>query len=212
MQNDEKPAPLRLDESVGSGQAREPSWEQLVLEQHRFKCENCGNKDRLRVKMIVPEEAGGKKAFVDDPATNRKTAANGTVLCRVCDMATDIVSRQSDEPARHRTPDDQHRPVNFWVSRPLFDKVKAFNGFTSTSSLVRYLIGKYVSDEKRFDDLEMYQDDGTDVKINVWVDPASYEQFKGMVNARGLTVTDALKSLLRMYGAEAEPLMKTTRS
>ena len=46
------------------------------------------------------------------------------------------------------------------------------------------------------------------MKINVWVDNEVYATFKTVVNDRGVTVTDALKALIRMYEEEAEPLVR----
>jgi hypothetical protein len=41
------------------------------------------------------------------------------------------------------------------------------------------------------------------VKLNVWVDRDRYDQFQAMLQNRGVTVTDGLKSLIRMYELEA---------
>jgi hypothetical protein len=167
-------------------------WEQLIRHKCRNKCANCGSVDRLRVRMVVPKEAGGQL----EPF-------NGILLCRACEMAMDSVGRTTKERAR--------RPINFWMSRRLHNRLKngvrTRNGFTSMSSLVRYLVGSYVTDEGRFDDLENYQEEGADVKINVWVEADSYLEFKDLLANRGMTVTDAVKALVRMYEAEAEPLV-----
>jgi uncharacterized protein (DUF1778 family) len=170
-------------------QGTEKSWEQTVLEYHRCRCANCGSKDKIRPQLVVHEEAGGQRVL-----------SNSTVLCRACEMAQDVVNRHD--------PSEAQRPVNFWVSRTLYDKVKSFEGFSSTSSLVRYLMRKFVDEQLMFEDLEFWQDQGSDVKINVWVDPETYDLFKKAVNNKGMTVTDALKSLLCMYGADVEPLVK----
>jgi len=69
-------------------------------------------------------------------------------------------------------------------------------------------MSKYIMDESRFDDLEQYQDSGADVKINVWVDIGSYATYKRLVDKRGMTVTDAVKSLVLMYESQAEPLVQ----
>jgi len=167
-------------------------WEQLIRHKCRNKCANCGAEDRLRVRMIVPKEAGGQL----EPF-------NGVLLCRACEMAMDAVGRTTKERDR--------RPINFWVSRRLHNRLKngvrTRNGFTSMGSLVRYLVGAYVADEGRYDDLENYQEEGADVKINVWVETSSYGDFKELLATRGMTVTDAVKALIRMYEAEAEPLV-----
>lgn len=169
-------------------------WEELVREAFKDRCSNCGGEDRLRVRMVVPEAAGG-----------HRVVSNGILLCRPCELASESLSR---EPAR----DAQRRILNFWVSRKLYDRIQhglvTRNGFNSVSSLVRFLMSKYVIDEARFDDLEQYQDVGTDVKINVWVDTSAYSTFKQLVDKRGMTVTDAVKSLVMMYESQAEPLMQ----
>jgi hypothetical protein len=67
------------------------------------------------------------------------------------------------------------------------------------------MMHKYVTDEARFDDLEQYQDSGADVKINVWVDVDIYATFKELMEKRGSTVTDGIKSLVLTYETQAEP-------
>jgi hypothetical protein len=68
-------------------------------------------------------------------------------------------------------------------------------------------MSKYILDEERFDDLELYQDEKADVKINVWVEEDRYGTFKRLAEKRGMTVTSVLRSLIRMYGESAEPLV-----
>lgn len=164
-------------------------WETAVKDANRNCCSNCGGVDHLKVKMIVPEEVGG-----------RRVLPNGTLLCWSCDVAADSAIKKADGKAG--------RPVNLWVSRPMHERVKNYNGFTSISSLVRYLISKYIAEEDRFDDLEQYQDSGRDIKLNVWVDSKQYEIFKCLVDKRGVTITDSIKSLLTMYGDKVEPVFK----
>lgn len=169
------------------------AWEKLIREKCQNRCSNCGGDDRLRVMMIIPLEAGGK--LVD---------SNGAMVCRTCELAAEAV--------RNGGVVEDRRPLNIWVSRSLYDNIqsslKARNGFRSMGSLVRYLMSTYVRDEDRFDDLAQYQDAGTDVKINVWVDRDQYAVFKQLLDKRGTTVTDAVKSLIRMYEAEAEPVVR----
>lgn len=160
-------------------------WEQRVRAAARDRCGNCGGVDRTRVHMIVPSEAGGTTA-----------TSNGVLLCRPCEMASESV-----RGGKRREQD--RRILNFWVSRKLYDRIQkrigASEGFNSVSSLVRYLMTAYVTDEARFDDLEQHQDSGADVKINVWVDIDSYATFKVLVDKQGSTVTDAIKSLTLVY-------------
>lgn len=172
-------------------------WERLVWQRYRSQCANCGGPDRLRVILVVPVAAGGQ--LID---------SNGVLLCRSCEMATDAVKKG-------KTSSDQ-RLVNFWVSRRLFDDIhKGINaykagghGFRSMGALVRYLISKYVEDESRFDDLGLYQDESSaDVKVNVWVEKDRYSTFKALLDKRGMTITDAIKSLIRMYEEGTEPVI-----
>lgn len=164
-------------------------WEQKILEGHQDKCANCGSTHKARVKMIVPKEAGGQL-----------TEENGTVTCRACELASKVVSREVSGSAE--------RPVNFWVSHRLFKTIKELNGFSSTGALIRFLMNQFVLDAARFDDLAQWQDEGTDTKVSVWVDHKIYETFKSLVNTRGMTVTDALKSLIRMYEDETDQRVK----
>jgi hypothetical protein len=176
-------------------------WERLVWQRYQNRCGNCGSRERLRVVMVVPPEAGGQ--LID---------SNGVLLCRSCEMAADAVKKG-------KTQSDQ-RLVNFWVSRRLYEHIhkniasykSGAHGFRSMGALVRYLISKYVEDEKRFDDLALYQDDGTDVKVNVWVEKDQYNTFKVLLDKRGMTVTDAIKSLIRMYEEGTEPLIAVKES
>lgn len=162
------------------------AWTQAVWDACRGKCSNCGGTDKLRVRMIVPEEAGG-----------RLVATNGALLCRPCDLAN------SSSPQQEST----LRPINFWVSDQLYNALQqtARGTFNSMAALIRFLMQKFVSDPDRYDDLAQYQDQGTNVKVNVWVESDRYAAFKTLVDAHGLTVTDALKSLVLMYEAEAAP-------
>jgi hypothetical protein len=70
------------------------------------------------------------------------------------------------------------------------------------SAFIRYLIGKYVADDSFFDDLEQYQDSGNEVKINVWVERSRYDVFQAKLKKRGMTVTDGLKALIRVFDDE----------
>lgn len=112
------------------------------------------------------------------------------------------------EAAKSPAKAGKQRLVNFWVSRRLFDRIqeglKNYKAFNSMGSLVRYLINKYIEDEARFDDLELYQDEGADSKLNVWVDREHYDTFKVLLDKRGVTVTDAIKSLIRCYEEQSE--------
>jgi hypothetical protein len=176
------------------------NWVTQVFEHCRNQCSNCGNDDRLRVKLAVPEEAGGQRVL-----------SNAFLICRPCEMASEIVNR-STSPASGQTT----RPINFWISRTLYDHVQnglaRKYGFKSVSSLVRFLMSKYVVDSGLFDDIGRYQDDGADVKVNVWVSRVTYETFKSLTDKNGLTVTGALKGLMRMYEIEADRVTGRTET
>jgi hypothetical protein len=167
-------------------------WERAVIAHHKGKCANCGSPDRVKAKMIVPEEVGGKLVL-----------SNGTALCRTCDMRGDAFRNRKNPNAK--------RPVNLWISRRLYDNIQKSIGpnasFSSMGAFVRYVISKYVESPDRFDDLENYQDTGTEVKINCWVEGDLYQTFKSRVDDRGSTVTDVVKALVQMFECNAEPLV-----
>lgn len=174
---------------------RKEAWATQVWEACKGQCSSCGARERLKAHPVVPVGAGGKKIVT-----------NGILLCRTCELARDIASRSPSPASGEHT-----RPINFWVSRELHRKLKngmsARYGFKSVSSLVRFLMSKYVRDSQRFGDIDLYQDNGTEVKINVWVGRDMYDRFKELAERRGVTVTDTLKGLIRMYEAEAERIV-----
>jgi len=178
-------------EVVGPGYRIEvaPNWQTEVWERTNNNCYNCGSGHKVRVKLIVPEVAGGKK-----------TASNASLICRACEMATD----SSNLKTKH----SDNRPINFWVSRRLFERMNnglcSDRGFKSKSALIRYLMNKFITSENQFDDLEQYQDgEGVDgAKVNAWVPRDTYATFQSMINQRGMTVTDAIKSLVMVYEEE----------
>lgn len=167
-------------------------WTSAVLDASQGHCANCGGEHKVSPRLVVPLEAGGKRVL-----------SNSVLLCRACELASGIVPR--------RIGDNDRRLINIWVSDSLNAKLRARRDqgeAKSIGSFVRYLMGKYVADQRRFDDLAQYQDSGTDVRLNIWVDADLYTTFKTLVDSEGLTVTSALKSLFCMYEAEASPLME----
>lgn len=164
-------------------------WILDVFERFNNKCSNCGAEYNLHARMIVPPEAGGKYVV-----------ENGVVVCRVCEMAASAALH-----AKAKGKD--RRPINVWISRALYGKLQDAlsqrNGFSSMGSLVRSLMHMVVEEEQQFADLSNYQDQGSDVKINVWVDLSVYDDFKKIVGDQNLTVTDAIKGLIMMYEGEA---------
>lgn len=168
-----------------------PAWQQEVWERTNGKCYNCGSTHKVHVRLIVPEDAGGQKV-----------TSNACLICRACEMAVDSAAPK----AKHA----DNRPINFWVSRRLFNRMNnglcSDRGFKSKSALIRYLMSKYIQAEKQFDDLEQYQDsEGSDaVKVNAWVPRETYATFQAMIQKRDLTVTDAIKSLVMVYEEETK--------
>lgn len=186
----------KLETISGSDATR--AWEKEVLEAGRSKCANCGAVERVKPRMVVPPEAGGKLVV-----------GNGILLCRTCELTLETAARYSD-------PTKTKRPVNFWVSRKLYDRLNSESErttFRSMAGLIRFLMTKYVSDPDRFDDITQYQyqDAGTDVKVNVWVESDIYSRFKELVDRRGQTVTDSLKGLICLFEYESAKLFDNDR-
>ena len=180
-----------------SGVVDTKSWVSSVWERSSNQCENCGSSDRLRLRLIVPEEAGGQRV-----------ATNAVVHCRTCEFGEDHAKRCAGPASGDGT-----RPINFWVSRTLYERLHTQlsdkYGFRSVASLVRYLMDKFVGDPEHFDDVGQYQETGADVKVNVWVPRDSYSRFKVLAEQLGLTVTDALKGLIRMYEMEIDRVVSS---
>lgn len=174
-----------VEKLVVTGANRRP-FEQIIFEKYKSRCGNCGGDHKLRVKMIVPLEAGG-----------REIDSNAILICRACEMVADTSAPMAGSQGERRI-------INFWVSRKLHNRMTngmtTSRGLKSMSQLVRYLMSTYVTDVQRFDDLDRYQDaSSSDVKLNVWVPMDQYETFKRLVNQRGMGVTDALKALIQMF-------------
>lgn len=169
-------------------------WAAAVSDAFQGKCANCGSEHKVSPRLVVPHESGGKRII-----------SNSTLLCRACELASGVLPRRIGESDR--------RLINIWVSDALNAKLRERRDqgkSQSIGSFVRYLMSKYVADQRRFDDLAQYQDSGTDVRLNVWVDSDLYSTFKTIVDAEGMTVTSALKSLFCMYEAEASPLVEAS--
>lgn len=166
-------------------------WRSDVLDKYRNVCSGCGCPHYLEVSLIVPESAGGKYEL-----------DNGIVLCRTCEVV-----RHAVEYGKYRN--KGRRPISIWVSRALSESLRVClesrDGFKSIGSLVRYMICCVVDSPGRFSDLANYQDKGSEVKLNIWVDNTVYESFKKIVSDMGLTVTDAIKGLILLYQNEIVP-------
>jgi len=100
-------------------------------------------------------------------------------------------------------------PINFFVSRNLHTHVSEYvhNGskFGSVSALVRKMIHSFITEQDLYEDLAQWQDKGSDVRINGWVDGSQYESFKAICSERGMSYTDALKGLLLVAVEGYEP-------
>jgi len=197
---DEDPKNL-LETSVDTILLREPThedkvriWRNSVWDAHKGCCAGCGGDEHVVVLMTVPEEAGGKLVL-----------ENGTTVCRVCQVASKAIEKASEGK-------QNRRPINIWVSKDLYERLNVSldsgHGFRSMGSLVRFMMGLVVTDAKRFHDLPLYQDTGSDVKINLWVERPVYDEFKAVLSEMDMTVTGAIKGLLLMYVSDAEPAFR----
>lgn len=172
-------------------------WRHEVWTAHKGLCAGCGGGDHVVVVMLIPAEAGGK--FVPE---------NGSTICRVCQVA----AKALEKAAESGTGEAKRRPINIWVGKALYERItlslESGTGFTSMGSLTRFMMSLVVADPTRFADLGLYQDPGTDVKINLWVERAVYDDFKVVLAGMDMTVTSAIKGLLLMYVSDAEPAFR----
>lgn len=167
--------------------SEEVAFFKAILARADNKCENCGSVDHVYTRQIVPAAARGKWV-----------ASNGVALCRVCDLASDT--------AIHAATESGDFVVSIWMSKSLKERMDKIldsgKSFRSWSSLSRYLVSKYLSDEPRFEDLELYQDDGNDLKVTIRVDHPIYKIFFTRVKERKLSITDAMKGMYLLYMEE----------
>jgi len=70
---------------------------------------------------------------------------------------------------------------------------------------MRAMIASFITQPELYEDLQNWQDSGSAVKVNGWIDGSQYEIFKSMCRDRGLSYTDALKALLLVAIDEYEP-------
>lgn len=159
-------------------------WKKQVLERDASTCINCGQTHKVAACFIIPPEAGG-----------RLVVSNGATICRDC--------RISAEGARVLPVRiEQKTPINFFISKNLHSNIEnaleKTEKFGSLSSLVRRMISSFITEPELYEDLSLWQDDGSDVKINGWVDGNQYEVFKRMCQEKNISYTDAMKALLLM--------------
>lgn len=174
---------------------RRDAWVHAVWEHYGGKCANCGADHNVVVRMVVPEAAGGQLVLT-----------NGTTLCRTCEVAQNAVWKAE------QTGSTPKRPICVWISRKLYESLQATlstkNGFNSMAGLIRYMMGLVVESPDRFSDLQNYQNRGSDLKVNLWVDAEAYDRFKGVLADRNLTVTDGIKGLMLLYTTEGAPSVR----
>lgn len=165
-------------------------WKEAVLARDEC-CVNCTSPSKLAACFIVPPEVGG-----------HIRVSNGVTVCRECRLRAD-----SARVLPHRI--DNKTPVNFLMSQSLHQVVHKYvhNGsrFGTVSALMRTMISSFITQPELYEDLQNWQDDGSAVKVNGWVDGAQYEVFKSMCRDRGLSYTDALKALLLVAIDDYEP-------
>ncbi len=197
MANDETTPVVEVPLIERTPEQQEASWKLAIFDKYNGQCANCGSDDHVSVVMLVPEAAGG-----------RYVLSNGYTICRVCRVAAKAVEKAAETgKSTHR------RPINLWISQQLYGQLTASletrKGFSSMGSLVRYMMGIFVEDPSKFEDVRLYQDHAAEVKINLWVDPADYDLFKQALGKLGLSVTEAVRALLVMYVAEATPVFRS---
>ena len=138
-------------------------WKKLVLERDKSTCCNCESKLQVAACFVVPPEAGG-----------RVKLSNGITLCRDCRIVSESARVL---PLRI----DNKTPINFLISKKLHEAVDSYvhNGsnFGSISSLVRRMISSFITEPELYEDMAQWQDDGSEVKINGWVNGNTYLVF-----------------------------------
>jgi hypothetical protein len=191
----EEPAEV-IEVDLSEEQRKRALFIETVWERCQNRCGNCGYDEpaKLKLHLIVPEQAGGKQAV-----------ENATLLCRACEMAAEAFDR--NPKVSKATPG--RRLVNFYLSRSLYERIEQGlskrNGFNSKGSLCRYLMGKYVEAPDKFTDLDMWQDQGADkVKMSIWVASSEYKRFQSLAAKNGNTVTSTIISLVMLFEEEAE--------
>ena len=158
-------------------------WKREVLARDNNTCVNCDRARHTAACFIVPPEVGG-----------RIRPSNGVTVCRDCRILAEG-SRVLPQRIDNKT------AINFLISPMLHKSVEEYAGksnFGNISSLVRHMISAFITSPELFDDISLYQDDGSSIKINGWVDGNSYDVFKRMCGERNISFTDCFKALLMM--------------
>lgn len=155
------------------------TWEAAVFTKYLNLCSGCGGQTRLAARLVVEEEHGG-----------RRTLANSTLLCILCDVARTSVGVAPT------------RGLDLQVSRRVSDLIHSWperKVFPGMSGGLRQLMELYVASPGRFADLAFYQDGEAEAQINFRLDTKLYEAFRDLVQAQGLSVRAALAGLVMAY-------------
>lgn len=116
------------------------------------------------------------------------------LLCRSCEYALKMTRKK---------PQDFSRAVGIHISRDLHKRLTEHPTLAakkmSMSSLVQMLIDSYLDNIDNYSDLEMYQDSGADVRVNLWISDNTFHRLKRVVRDLKGTVTGTVKSLVMMY-------------
>lgn len=157
-------------------------WKTAVLSRDSGACVNCGSTEKVAACFVVPMEVGGNLR-----------SSNGVTVCREC-----RISAESSRVLPQRI--DNKTPINFLISSGLHKSVNRYvhegSGFGSLSALIRSMISSFIMQPELYEDLQNWQDSGSDIKVNGWVCGQTYTIFRGMCRSRGISYTDALKALL----------------
>ncbi len=156
-------------------------WKTAVLARDNGECVNCERRRHVTACFVVPPEVGG-----------RMRTSNGVTICRDCRLQA-----ESSRVLPQRI--DDKTPINFLISKRLHESIETYakgSNFGNISSLVRHMILEFITSPDLYEDIGLFQDDGSDIKINGWVPGGHYEIFKRMCHERNISYTEAFKALL----------------
>lgn len=157
-------------------------WKAAVLQRDGGSCVSCGATNRVAACFVVPVEVGGTLRV-----------SNGATVCRECRILAES-SRVLPQRIDNKT------PINFLISNQLHASVTEYvhggSSFGSVSALMRSMISSFITQPELYEDIQVWQDFGSSVKVNGWVDGSQYALFKALCRGKGISYTDALKGLL----------------
>lgn len=173
-----------IDNAVDSAEEARKliAWKKAVLARDANSCVNCLRKTNIAVSYVIPPEAGGELRV-----------SNGVSICRQCRVAAESVKTPASKI-------DNKTPLNFLISRKLYNQVKDYcdDKSISISALIRQMISLFIKYPEQFEDLELFQDPGSEIKVNAWCDGDEFSTMKKMCQDKNVTLTNTLKSLLLM--------------